>query len=147
MEVTKRRTNGDFARQMQQLVDVHYPDAELVRVVLDNLSTHTEASLYETFEPAEARRILRRLEFHFTPKHGSWLNMAEIEIGTMKGQCLARRIGDVPTLKAELSAWQKERNADGAQIEWLFDVTAARATFKRRYPVPTSRSVATEAAA
>jgi transposase len=140
VDVTKRRTNVDFAHQMRRLVDQRYPDADVIRVVLDNLSTHTEASLYGTFEPAEARRILRRIEFHFTPKHGSWLNMAEIEIGIMKGQCLARRIGDIPTLVDELEVWQRQRNVAGTKINWLFDVAAARSKLKRRYPVPATSS-------
>ena len=118
-KVTDRRANRDFAACMRDLVDEHYPDAERIRVVLDNLSTHTPAALYETFVPEEARRILRRLEFHYTPTHASWLNMVEIEIGVMVGQCLDRRIPDKETLVSEVAAWEHHRNAEQATINWL----------------------------
>jgi transposase len=123
---------------MRELVDEHYPDAERIRVVLDNLSTHTPSALYDRFEPAEARRILSRLEFHFTPKHASWLNMVEIEIGVMVSQCLDRRIPDKTTLVREVAMWEQRRNREGAQIEWLFTVDRARDKLGRAYPRPTS---------
>jgi len=145
-KVTDRRANSDFATCMRDLVDDHYPDAELIRVVLDNLSTHTPAALYETFAPEEARRILRRLEFHHTPKHASWLNMVEIEIGVMVGQCLARRIPDKAMLVSEVAAWERRRNAEKATIKWLFTVERARQKLKRSYPTiaeqPTIRAAA-----
>jgi transposase len=134
-KVTDRRANRDFAICMRELVDDHYPNAECVRVVLDNLSTHTSAALYETFAPEEARRILRRLEFHYTPKHASWLNMVEIEIGVMVGQCLDRRIPDKATLVTEVAAWERRRNAEKATIKWLFTVERAREKLGRSYPV------------
>ena len=119
---------------MRELVDVDYPKANLIRVVLDNLSTHTPASLYEAFEPKEARRILRKLEFHFTPKHASWLNMVEIEIGVLSKQCLDQRIPDKQTLCREVNAWQQERNHSGATIKWLFTVDKAREKMGAAYP-------------
>ena len=133
-KVTDRRANGDFAHCMRDLVDIHYADAELIRVVLDNLSTHTAAALYETFAPEEARRILRRLEFHYTPKHASWLNMVEIEIGVMVKQCLDRRIPDKQTLITEIAAWEKRRNKEKATIKWLFSLEKARQKLGRSYP-------------
>jgi transposase len=144
-KVTDRRASCDFAECMRDLVDEHYPNAERVRVVLDNLSTHTQAALYETFEPAEARRILRRLEFHYTPKHASWLNMVEIEIGVMVAQCLDRRIPDKKTLVSEVAAWERRRNAQQARIKWLFDVTLAREKLGRLYPAPHARPAAAAA--
>lgn len=132
--VTDQRTMRDFARQMKWLVDVGFPQAERVRVVLDNLNTHKAASLYETFAPAEARRILRKLEFHYTPRHGSWLNMAEIELGIFSRQCLARRIGDEATLKREIQKLEEARNAAGAKIEWRFTTEDARRKLHRLYP-------------
>lgn len=134
VKVTEQRTSTDFAECMRDLVDTHYPTATRIRVVLDNLSTHSEAALYNTFEPAEARRILNRIEFHFTPKHASWLNMVEIEIGVLKSQCLDRRIEDAATLRREIGAWQRQRNASGARIEWLFTVEKARLKMGRAYP-------------
>jgi transposase len=133
-KVTDRRAAGDFAECMRDLVDVHYPDAECIRVVLDNLSTHTPAALYESFVPSEARRIFRRLEFHYTPKHASWLNMVEIEIGVMVAQCLDRRIPDKATLVSEVAAWQRRRNREKAQIRWLFTIERAREKLGRAYP-------------
>ena len=144
-EVTDRRTNADFAEQMRKLSDQHYPDAERIRVVLDNLSTHTPAALYETFAPEEARRILRRLEFHYTPKHASWLNMVEIEIGVLVKECLDRRIPDKETLRSEIAAWQKRRNAAGARINWIFTVERAREKLGRSYPVRAGRPAAAAA--
>jgi len=133
-KVTDRRANSDFAICMRDLVDDHYPNADLIRVVLDNLSTHTPAALYETFAPEEARRILRRLEFHYTPKHASWLNMVEIEIGVMVSQCLDRRIPDKAMLVSEVAAWEHRRNAEKATINWLFTVERARQKLRRSYP-------------
>jgi len=134
VNVTDHRTKIDFARQMRELVDVDYPQTELVRVVLDNLNTHTEAALYEAFEPAEARRLLRKIEFHFTPKHASWLNMVEIEIGVLSKQCLDRRIPDKETLTREVAAWERQRNDDGATIRWMFTVDKAREKMGAAYP-------------
>jgi transposase len=140
-KVTDRRACVDFAECMQELVDVHYPDAEKVRVVLDNLSAHTPSALYQRFPAAEARRILSRLEFHFTPKHASWLNMVEIEIGVMVSQCLDRRIPDKKTLVTEVANWERRRNAEGAAIRWMFTVERAREKLGRSYPVPAGRPV------
>ena len=121
---------------MRELVDVHYPDAACIRVVQDNLSTHSAGALYEAFAPAEARRILRRLEFHYTPKHASWLNMVEIEIGVLKGQCLDRRIESCHRLMAEIDAWQAQRNQSGARVAWMFSTDKARTKMARAYPNP-----------
>lgn len=133
-KVTDRRTARDFAECMRDLVDVHYSNAQLIRVVLDNLSTHSPAALYEAFPPEEARRILRRLEFHYTPKHASWLNMVEIEIGVLRTQCLDRRISERHILEAEIAAWNRQRNASGARIEWMFTINKARLKLGRAYP-------------
>ena len=119
---------------MRQVVDVDYSDADRVRVVLDNLNTHGPASLYEAFAPAEARRLLRRLEFHYTPKHASWLNMAEIELSVLSGQCLDRRIADQQTLEQETAAWEARRNRERAGIHWRFTVQDARTKLARLYP-------------
>ena len=132
--VTNRRTRIDFARQMKWLVDEAYPEAEVIRVVLDNLNTHKAASLYEAFAPEEARRIVKKLEFHYTPKHGSWLNMAEIELSVLQRQCLNRRLPDEATLVHEVGAWEKERNEKQATIDWRFSITDAREKLKRLYP-------------
>ena len=132
--VTAQRTKRDFALQMRQVVDVDYSGADRVRVVLDNLNTHGPASLYEAFAPAEARRLLRRLEFHYTPKHASWLNMAEIELSVLSGQCLARRIADQQTLEQETAAWEARRNRERAGIHWRFTVQDARTKLARLYP-------------
>jgi len=134
VEVTQQRTMLDFAQQMKWLVDEGFPEAERVRVVMDNLNTHKAASLYERFAPEEARRILRKLEFHYTPKHGSWLNMAEIELSVFGRQCLDRRIGDEETLKRETRKLESERNAACAKIEWRFTTTDARRKLHRLYP-------------
>ena len=134
VKVTDRRACSDFAECMRDLVDIHYPDASLIRVVLDNLSAHSASALYQTFPAEEARRILRKLEFHFVPKHASWLNMVEIEIGVLKGQCLDRRIGDRETLEREVVAWEERRNATGARVNWLFTVEKAREKMGRAYP-------------
>jgi DDE superfamily endonuclease len=132
--VTERRTARDFAEQMRALVDVHFPAAQVIRVVLDNLNTHTPARLYEAFPAAEARRIARRLELHPTPKHGSWLNMAEIELGVLASQCLDRRIPDRPTLRQEVAAWEEPRNATSATIDRRFTTDQARVKLHRLYP-------------
>lgn len=132
--VTTQRTMQDFAHQMKWLVDERYPQAEVIRVVMDNLNTHKPASLYETFAPAEARRILKQLEFHFTPKHGSWLNIAEIELSVMTRQCLARRIPDEVSLKREIAAYEEGRNQAKATINWRFTSQDARVKLHRLYP-------------
>jgi DDE superfamily endonuclease len=134
VEVTDHRTGHDFALQMQALVDRHFPDAERIRVVLDNLNTHTPAALYEAFPAAEARRILRKLEFHYTPVHGSWLNMAELEFSMLSRQCLGRRIPDRDTLATEVAAWVAARNEQRATIHWSFTVDHARSKLHRLYP-------------
>jgi transposase len=138
VKVTDRRTSVDFAHRMRELTDEDFPDADLIRVVLDNLSTHTPAALYEAFPPEEARRVLRRLEFHYTPKHASWLNMVEIEIGVLRTQCLDRRIGERSVLESEIAAWERQRNLSGARIQWMFTVDKARSKMGRAYPVPSS---------
>lgn len=133
VEVTQSRTKKDFAHQMKDLVDVYFPQADKIRVVLDNLNTHTPAALYETFPPQEARRILSFLEFHYTPKHGSWLNQVEIEISVLSRQCLDRRIPDLETLRREIQAWEKQRNQQKAKIDWRFTASNARVKFQRLY--------------
>ena len=135
VKVTTRRTNADWAACMRELVDVHFPDAAQVVVVQDNLNTHTPAALYSAFAPAEAKRIWDRLEFHYTPKHGSWLNMAEIELSVLSRQCLKRRIPDQPTLIQETAAWEARRNASGATVDWRFTTADARIKLKKLYPV------------
>lgn len=134
VKVTNRRTNADWAECMRDLVDGHFPDAEQVVVVQDNLSTHTPAALYSAFAPAEAKRIWDRLEFHYTPKHGSWLNMAEIELSVLSRQCLDRRIPDQEALKHETAAWVERRNTAKATIEWRFTTADARIKLKKLYP-------------
>jgi DDE superfamily endonuclease/Homeodomain-like domain len=141
-KITDQRTCIDFAECMRDLVDEHYPEAERIQVVLDNLSAHSAGALYQAFEPAEARRILSRLEFHFTPKHASWLNMVEIEIGVMVTQCLDRRIPDKATLITEIAAWERPRNAEAARITWMFTVDRAREKLGRVYPQPATRTQA-----
>jgi len=135
MEVTERRTAQDFAHQLKWLVDEVYKEALVVRVVLDNLNTHRTASLYEAFEPSEARRIAKKLEFHYTPKHGSWLNMAEIELSVFGRQCLDRRIADEPTLRREVGALEHERNQAQATVQWRFTSQDARIKLKNIYPL------------
>jgi len=132
--VTERRTKLDFAAEMKQLVDVDYPGAERIRVVLDNLNTHVLASLYEAYPASEARRIARRLEFHHTPKHGSWLNMAEVELSVLSGQCLDRRIADTVRFAREAAAWTAARNRDRVCIHWRFTIDNARTKLKHLYP-------------
>ena len=134
VKVTDHRTKADYAHCMWELVDDLLPDAPHIRVVQDNLNTHTPAALYEVFPPTEAKRILDRLEFHYTPKHGSWLNMAEIELSVLNRQCLDRRIPDQPTLTAEVAAWEQTRNANGATVNWHFTTADARIKLKRLYP-------------
>ncbi len=134
VEVTDQRTAIDWAHQIRNLVDVHYPKAKRITLVMDNLNTHTGASLYKAFEPKEARRILEKLEIHYTPKHGSWLNMAEIELSILSRQCLDRRIPDQEMLKKEISAWQEKRNAIARPMEWRFTTEDARIKLKKLYP-------------
>jgi transposase len=136
VEVTDRRANQDFAVCMRDLADVDYPDADKIRVVMDNLSTHTASAIYQTFPAAEARRILRRLEFNYTPKHASWLNMVEIEIGVMRRQCLDRRIDSRTRLETEVRAWERRRTQSGARINWMFSTDQARAKMAKSYPAP-----------
>lgn len=134
IDVTARRTKQDFAHQMKALVDVHFPQAEIIIVVLDNLNTHTLAALYETFDPAEARRIARKLEFHFTPKHASWLNMVEIELSVLSRQCIGGRIPSTDLLAQQIAPWQTQRNAQGATVKWQFSVLDAREKMASLYP-------------
>ena len=134
MAVTDRRTRADWARVVKELVDQDYPDKERIVLVMDNLNTHHPASLYEAFEPSEARCIAERLEIHYTPKHGSWLNMAEIEIGVLDRQCLSRRIPDQKVLRREVAAWQGQRNRDAVRVEWRFTTADARIKLKSLYP-------------
>jgi transposase len=140
VKVTDQRTAQDFAKCMRDLADIHYPHADQIRVVMDNLSTHTVGALYEAFPAAEAHRILQRLEFHYTPKHASWLNMVEIEIGVLRGQCLDRRIGERSELNTEVAAWQRQRNASGARIKWKFTTQKARQKLARAYPATPKES-------
>lgn len=135
VSVTDRRTKADWAKQIKQLLEVKYPQAQQITLVMDNLNTHTGASLYEIFEPQEARHLLDRLEFHYTPKHGSWLNMAEIELGVLSRQCLNRRIPDKTALTTEVAAWEKRRNAAKATVDWRFTADDARIKLKHLYPI------------
>lgn len=132
--VTERRTAKDFASVVKYLVDVAFPDAEVIVLVLDNLNTHTAASLYEAFEPAEAKRLADKLEIHYTPKHGSWLNMAEIELSVLGRQCLDRRLPDVAKLTGEIAAWEQDRNAAEMTVHWHFTTADARIKLKKLYP-------------
>lgn len=134
VEVTETRTRIDWAIQIRNLVDVDYPEAEKIRLVMDNLNTHTLGSLYEAFPPEEARRIAEKIEIHYTPKHGSWLNVAEIELRVLTVQCLSRRIADATTLRREVQAWEAERNTSGAHIDWQFTADDARIHLKQLYP-------------
>jgi hypothetical protein len=135
VKVMDRRTRRDFAECVRELVDVHYPDAEKIVLVLDNLNTHSKGSLYEAFEPAEARRLAEKLEIHHTPKHGSWLNMAEIEIGVLSRQCLSKYIESKEKMTKEVKAWQQERNEAGNTVDWQFTTEDARIKLKKLYPV------------
>ncbi len=132
--VGDRRTRLDFAHVVKELVDVHYPDAEALVLVMDNLNTHTPASLYEAFPPAEAKRLSAKLELHYTPKHGSWLNMAEIELSVLAEQCLDRRLPDREALAREVAAWEAARNARGKTVDWRFTTADARIKLKQLYP-------------
>ena len=134
VKVTERRTAKDYAQCLKDLVDVHFPEAILISVVQDNLNTHTGAALYEAFEPNEARRILNKLEFRYTPKHGSWLNMAECEFAILLGQCLDQRIPLITTVQRKCAAWELRRNAAKASINWRFTTATAREKLKRLYP-------------
>jgi transposase len=138
VKVTDRRAAEDFADCMRDLSDVYFPAAERIRVVLDNLSTHSAAALYQSLPACEARRLLRRLEFHYVPRHASWLNMVEIEIGVLRSQCLDRCIATQEQLASEIAAWERQRNTSGARIKWMFTTEKARVKMGRAYPVPAS---------
>jgi hypothetical protein len=134
VRVSERRTRVDYALCVRELVEVHYPQAVKIRLVQDNLNTHDGASLYEAFEPALARRLLDRIEWHYTPKHGSWLNMAETEIRVMNGQCLDRRMDSQERIAKEVAAWEKKRNTLQVRIHWTFTLAAARRKLRKLYP-------------
>lgn len=134
VEVTQRKTCVDFARLLQQLSDEHYPPAETIVLVRDNLSTHKPAALYEAFEPAKARRLAQRFEWHYTPKHGSWLNVAEMEPSVLARQCLDQRTPDLATLGREVAAWQRQRNQEKVTVDWQFTTADARIKLKKLYP-------------
>jgi len=134
VRVTERRTRRDWAECIKELVDVHYPEAEKIRLVMDNLNTHSGVSLYEAFPPGEARRLLDRLEIHPTPKHGSWLDMAEIELRIMNRQCLDRRIDEAAVVRREVGTWEGDRNERSCRIHWTFTLAAARLKLKKLYP-------------
>ena len=134
VKVTQRRTILDVAHCFKELVDVHFPEAEQIRLIMDQLNTHTLSVLYEVFDPPEARRIARKIEVHHTPKHGSWLNMAEIELAVLNGQCLDRRLPDIPIVRHEVAAWERRRNDAKATIDWRFTASDARETLERVYP-------------
>jgi len=134
VKVTERRTRRDYAGCVRDLVEVHYPRAKAIRLVQDNLNTHDGASLYEAFPPQKARQLLDKIEWHYTPKHGSWLNMAETEIGIMNGQCLDRRLDSQTKIAAEVAAWEGKRNARQARIHWTFTLAAARQKLRKLYP-------------
>ena len=134
VNLTHRRTKRDWALCIRELLEVHYPQVSRICLVLDNLNTHTGSSLYEAFPPAEARRLLDRLEFHYTPKHASWLNMAEIEIGVLNRQCLNRRIDNEQMMEQEVAAWEARRNEDGVKLHWTFTIAVARAKLRKLYP-------------
>jgi hypothetical protein len=134
VEVTERKTSVDFAKFLQVLSDQHYPEADQIVLVCDNLSTHTPAALYEAFDAVEARRLASRFEWHYTPKHGSWLNVAECELSVLARQCLDRRIPDLATLKREVAAWEQKRNSAKVTIDWQFTTTHARVKLKKLYP-------------
>jgi DDE superfamily endonuclease len=134
VEATERRTAVDYAKILRDLADIHFPKAAKIVLVQDNLNTHAPASLYEAFEPVEARRIIERFEWHYTPKHGSWLNLAESELAVLSRQCLARRIPDAATLASEVAAWRKRRNTHHAKANWHFTSADARVKLKSLYP-------------
>jgi hypothetical protein len=132
--VTEHRTKIDWAIQMKEMLDIRYPEAKKVVLVMDNLNTHSTASFYEAFLPEEARRLTERLEIHYTPKHGSWLNIAEIELSVLQGQCLNRRISDIETMRNEVDSWQTNRNNQIKKINWQFTTDKARTKLRRLYP-------------
>jgi len=134
VKVTEQRTRKDWAEAMRELSDIHYPDADVIILVMDNLNTHSPASFYEAFEPEEARRLANRFEFHYTPKHGSWLNMAEIELSVLSRQCLDRRIPGQEILASETKAWEDERNDQVVKVRWRFTTADARIKLKHLYP-------------
>ncbi len=134
VRVTDRHTRTDWAQMIKYLVDVRYPDAEQIVLICDNLNTHEKGSLYEAFPPDEARRIAHKLEIHYTPKHGSWLNVAECELSILSRQCLDRRIPDVPSLNREIAAWTAERNHEAKPLDWRFTIESARHKMRRLYP-------------
>lgn len=134
VEVTDRRTKKDYAQCLRKIADEMYPEAEVIVLVQDNLNTHSPASLYEAFEPQQAKRLADRFEFHYTPKHGSWLDMAEIELGILGRQCLSRRVDNVNDLRRETKAWETTRDAAGAEVNWQFTTEGARIKLKRLYP-------------
>lgn len=134
VEVTETRTRVDWAVQVKDLVDVYYPAAKIIRLVMDNLNTHSLASLYEAFPPDEARRIAEKIEIHYTPKHGSWLNIAEIELRALNGQCMNRRICNIDTLRRETQAWEIQRNSSDASVDWQFTTDDARIHLRHLYP-------------
>jgi hypothetical protein len=134
VSVTEQRTRLDWAHKVKELVDERYPDAEVIRLVMDNLNTHSPGSLYEAFPAVEARRLTKKLEIHFTPKHGSWLNIAEIELRALTVQCLDRRIPDIKTLAREVAAWERARNRSKARVDWQFATDDARIKLKHLYP-------------
>jgi hypothetical protein len=138
IQVTARRTKTEFAEQLRVLAEERFPDVSTIRVVLDNLNTHTPAALYETFPVEQARRLARRIEFCYTPKHGSWLNMVEIELAVLNQQCLRRHLPDIATVQQQVDAWAAARNATHATVAWRFAVPDARRRLERLYPIPTS---------
>lgn len=139
VRVTDHRARIDWALAVRELLDVQFPDAEIVRLVMDNLNTHSLGSLYEAFEPSEARRLAKRLEIHYTPKHASWLNIAENEIGVLSSQCLDRRIEDCDEFRGEVAAWERERNEKKVEVNWKFTVEMARVKLRRVYPIPQNK--------
>jgi hypothetical protein len=134
VRVTERRTKKDFAEAIKELADERYPDAEKIVLVMDNLNTHSPASLYEAFDPSEARRLVEKLEIHYTPKHGSWLDMAEIELGILNRQCLNRRLDNAATIQREVAAWENDRNQRSSKVNWRFTTANARVKLRRLYP-------------
>lgn len=134
LQVTRQRRRIEWAQVMKYLADELYPEAEIIGVVMDNLNTHTPAAFYQTYEPEEARRLTKRFEFHFTPKHGSWLNMAEIELSVLARQCLDRRLPDIETIYQEVQAWQDQRNSQVVKVQWQFTTADARIKLKHLYP-------------
>jgi hypothetical protein len=135
VEVTERRTRVDWARFIKDMLDERYPQAKKIVLVLDNLNTHNISSLYEAYPPSEARRLAQRLEIHYTPKHGSWLNVAEIELSVLKGQCLRERVADLKTMQEEIVVWESNRNNKQAKVNWQFRTADARIKLKRLYPI------------